>query len=223
MALCTTGSMSLGGSTSGRSVNCELGQSGTTCISMGETNVRDLAGISSGTISLSDFYGATLFEPTTLGQSCGGGFYMGTIAAAGTTYYLVVAPNATGCSCCQWKTSDSSTSGTSSRVDGYDNTYNSLTNSTHPAGNWTATRTIGGFSDWYLPAIEELILFYNNGGAAGTGDPLPAGEDFAEELYHSSTECNVGCACRLCFKNEQAGRGNKIGTVSVRAVRRVPI
>jgi len=164
------------------------------------------------------------FAPTTLGEAGGGGFYMGTIAAAGTTYYLVVAPNATGCACCQWKTSNTSTSGTCSLDDGYANTYPALENSTHPAGNWTATRTIDGFSDWYLPALDELEVFYNNGAGAGTGDPLPSGEDFATVGYWSSTEdCCSDFACSLYFLFGNRGVYFKSDTCRVRAVRRVPI
>ena len=150
---------------------------------------------------------------------------MGTSAAAGTTYYLHVAPNATGCACCQWKTSNTSTSGTCSLVDGYANTYPALENSTHPAGNWTATRTIGGFSDWYLPAIDELEVFYNNGGGNGSGDPLPSGEDFATDRYWSSTEYSSNYACYLTFYDGNRFRTNryKALTYIVRAVRRVPI
>jgi len=160
-----------------------------------------------------------------LGSSTCGGFYMGTICAASTCYYLIVAPNATGCACCQWKTSDTSTSGTCSGDDGFLNTYTALNNSTHPAGNWTATRTIGGFSDWYLPAIDELQLIYNNGGGNGPGDPLPSGEDFATEFYWSSTECTSTNAFFLNFFNGApdaffCGRDNPY---RLRAVRRVPV
>jgi len=164
------------------------------------------------------------FEPTTLGESGGGGFYMGTIAAAGTTYYLIVAPNATGCACCEWKTSNTSTAGTCSLDDGYANTYPALENSTHPAGNWTATRTIGGFSDWYLPATDELEVFYNNGGGAGAGDPLPSGEDFATELYYSSVGPSSYCAAVLDFDlGDLRYDIGQILSLRVRAVRRVPI
>jgi len=160
------------------------------------------------------------------GDAAAGGFYMGRICAAGTCYNLIVAPNATGCACCQWKTSTSSTSGTCSDVDGYANTYPALENNDHPAGNWTATRTIDGFSDWYLPAISELEVFYNNGGGNGAGDPLPSGEDFAtDDFYWSSTEGSSDSACYLCFSNNY-GRLNgtsKVRTCRVRAVRRVPI
>jgi len=158
-----------------------------------------------------------------LGSATSGGFYMGTIAAAGTTYYLVVAPNATGCACCEWKTSNTSTSGTCSLVDGYANTYPALENSTHPAGNWTATRTIGGFSDWYLPAIDELEVFYNNGAAAGTGDPLPSGEDFVSTRYWSSTEYSSTIGCFFYFSNGSRSIESKNYTQRFRAVRRVPI
>jgi len=182
-------------------------------------------GTTFGTSSYGSVTATTLasFAPTTLGQSFEGGFYMGTIAAAGTTYYLLVAPNATGCACCQWKTTNTSTAGTCSLVDGYANTYPALENSTHPAGNWTATRTIDGFSDWYLPAIDELEVFYNNGGGAGTGDPLPSGEDFATGGYWSSAENSSADACDLRFNNGARNRNVKDGTNRVRAVRRVPI
>jgi len=160
----------------------------------------------------------------TLGNAASGGFYMGTIAAAGSYYYLIVAPNATGGTVCQWKTSNTSTSGTCSLDDGLANTYPALENSTHPAGNWTATRTIGGFSDWYLPAIEELEVFYNNGGGAGSGDPLPSGEDFELDIeYWSSTTENCAGACSLLFCNSFRINNFKDCTLRVRAVRRVPI
>jgi len=160
---------------------------------------------------------------TILGEPTGGGFYMGTITAASTCYYLIVAPNATGCASCIWKTSTTSTSGACSDTDGYANTYPALENSTHPAGNWTATRTIGGFSDWYLPAIDELELFYNNGGGSGAGDPLPSGEDFVSVVV-SSTEYNADRACGLIFSS--GARSNCFGKgdpYSLRAVRRVPV
>lgn len=52
MTLNASGPLSLGGSTAGQSVNLELGQSATATISMNDANVRALAGVSSGAISL---------------------------------------------------------------------------------------------------------------------------------------------------------------------------
>lgn len=168
---------------------------------------------------------------TVLGAPTSGGFYMGTICAAGTCYYLIVAPNATGCACCVHKLGNpaSFTSGACSRVDGFANTYPAQANSTHPAGNWTATRTIGGFSDWYLPAIEELEVFYNNGGGNGAGDPLPVGEDFTcegsfIEYWSSKDNVGTGCANAFLFANGVSTPYlRKTRERPIRAVRREPV
>jgi len=189
-----------------------------------KVRIRDVD-VDGNTTDFSDVVSFTTLDPfSTLGSATSGGFYMGTICAASTCYYLIVAPNATGCvDGCQWKTSQTATSGTCSLVDGYANTYPALENSTHPAGNWTATRTIGGFSDWYLPAIDELEVFYNNGGGGGAGDPLPSGEDFAA-VYWSSTEYNSVCTCVFFFLSGGSNGDRKDCTSSrVRAVRRVPV
>lgn len=58
MALQSSGSISLG------QVNTELGRSATATISLGESAVRTLAGIASGTISLSNLYGKSNIAPT---------------------------------------------------------------------------------------------------------------------------------------------------------------
>ena len=57
MALAGSGTISIGGSTATRSINLELSRSATATSSMGETALRTLAGVSSGAISMSNFYG----------------------------------------------------------------------------------------------------------------------------------------------------------------------
>tara|TARA_B110000858_G_scaffold183542_1_gene223954 strand:- start:597 stop:1187 length:591 start_codon:yes stop_codon:yes gene_type:complete len=57
MALATSGTMSIGGTTATRSINLELGLSATTSSNMNSAALRGLAGVSSGAISLSNFYG----------------------------------------------------------------------------------------------------------------------------------------------------------------------
>jgi hypothetical protein len=57
MTLNATGAISLAGTTTGQSIEVELGGNGTTQISLNDTNVRTLAGVASGAISLSNFYG----------------------------------------------------------------------------------------------------------------------------------------------------------------------
>jgi hypothetical protein len=151
------------------------------------------------------------------GDAARGGFYIGTICAASTCYALIVAPNATGCACCLWKTTRTATSGTTSCVDGRSNTYGPMDNATHPAGNWTATRTINGFSDWYLPARDELNQLYVNKGTT------PAGEGFAAGGYWSSTENSATLACAQNLGTGNQGYLLKTSICSVRAVRREPI
>jgi len=163
-----------------------------------------------------------------LGDSISGGFYMGTVCAAGTCYYLIVAPNATGCACCQWKTSRTFVSNPDDLFDGYGNTYTAfpgLDNPEYPAANFTATRTIGGFSDWYLPAFNEIEVFYNNGGGAGSGDPLPSGEDFVGCGYWSSTNSDAGSCLVYARRFQEGGTGTYFVDYfyPVRAVRRVPV
>jgi hypothetical protein len=69
MALPSTGPISLA------NVNVELGLSSTTTISLNQTNVRTLAGVASGTISMSDLRGKSAggtFDPdggTTVGEA----------------------------------------------------------------------------------------------------------------------------------------------------------
>lgn len=62
MALNSSGTISLAGTTAGQSIALELGQSATGTISLNDTNVRSLAGVTtpSSTISLSNFYGKSL-------------------------------------------------------------------------------------------------------------------------------------------------------------------
>jgi len=60
MTLASSGTMSIGGTTTDRSINLELGRSATATSSMGETALRDLAEVSTGAISMSNFYGKSL-------------------------------------------------------------------------------------------------------------------------------------------------------------------
>ena len=57
MPLNTSGPISIGGSTTGQSINLELGRAATASSNLNETALRNLAGKASGIIKLSDFYG----------------------------------------------------------------------------------------------------------------------------------------------------------------------
>lgn len=63
MPLNSSGPISLAGGTSGQSIALELGQSSTGQISMNDGNVRTLAGVASGQISMNNFYGKSTVVP----------------------------------------------------------------------------------------------------------------------------------------------------------------
>lgn len=57
MTLAASGTLSIGGTTANRSINLELGRAQNAQSSMGESALRTLAGVPSGAISISNFYG----------------------------------------------------------------------------------------------------------------------------------------------------------------------
>lgn len=80
MTLASSGTLSIGGSTANRSINLELGRSATATSNLNETDLRTLAGVASGTISISDFYGKSAsldVQTVTIGlyTSKGGAWY----------------------------------------------------------------------------------------------------------------------------------------------------
>jgi hypothetical protein len=101
--------------------------------------------------------------PTVIGQAYEGGFYAGQIGVSSVaTHYLVVGPVASAQnSSRRWKTSNTSTAGTSSVIDGPSNSA-AMNDASHPAAQFCEGLTIGGFSDWYMPAKNELEVCYFN-------------------------------------------------------------
>ena len=102
-----------------------------------------------------------------IGTLLEGGYFAGYISHTANgvaTHGLIVAPAASGYnggSKLKWKTSSTITSGSPSTYDGAANTA-AVANTDHPAANYCAGLTIGGYSDWYLPARYELDIAYYN-------------------------------------------------------------
>lgn len=222
MTIVASGEISLGGNaTATRSVACEIDRSGTAAICMNESVVRTLAArtTAASAICMNDFYGKS-YVPTALGQFYRGGYYGGTVASP-ANYYLLVAPNASGCAVCQWKTTNSVT-GSCTNSDcnfnnGYWNTFTYLNNADHPAGNWTATRSINGFSDWYLPSRCELQLLYTNKSV------MPTGQLWGSGNFFSSTGVFGNTAYGTRFSDGIGYAFSPVSTSRVRAIRRSPI
>ena len=110
-----------------------------------------------------------------IGTSMEGGFFAGYISQTANgvaTHALIVAPRATGATgpeytltaSKKWKTSDTTTGGTLSTFDGAANTAAMVTAgiADHPAAQFCTGLSIGGYTDWYLPARDELEIAYYN-------------------------------------------------------------
>ena len=170
-----------------------------------------------------------------IGAAYEGGFFAGQISTAGTgvaDYNLVIAPKSSGeNSSKQWKTSNTSTAGTSSVIDGPTNSAN-MNDASHAAAQFCEGLTIGTFSDWYMPAKNEIEVCYfnlkptttSNHTGSGTntnavpsrGSNYTAGtpaqtaatdfqtgntEAFAADYYWSSTEDSATLAWNQDFSN----------------------
>jgi hypothetical protein len=101
-----------------------------------------------------------------IGSALGGGFFAGQIDQSGTIYNLVVGPVASAeNSSKQYKNANSATAGADSVIDGPQNTAAIVAdgNSTvYPAGHFCNDLVVGGYSDWYMPAKNELEVCYYN-------------------------------------------------------------
>jgi hypothetical protein len=76
--------------------------------------------------------------------------------------------------------------------------------------------TGGGYTDWFLPSIDELNLMYSN---IGQGSSLGNIGNFSSHFYWSSTEINVNSALRQGFSIGAQGNGVKFYEDHVRAIR----
>jgi hypothetical protein len=118
---------------------------------------------------------AKQYIPAVIGEPFGGGYFAGYIshtADGSPTHALIVAPRETGATgsgytlttSLTWKTTNTLTTGTASEFDGAANTAAMVTAgiADHPAANFCVGLSIGGFTDWYLPALYELDIAYFN-------------------------------------------------------------
>lgn len=97
-----------------------------------------------------------------IGAAFQGGYYGGLISQAANgiaSHALIIAPKATGESSRACKTANTATAGTGSSFDGFANSE-AAKDATHPANQWARALSIGGYDDWYIPALYELEILY---------------------------------------------------------------
>lgn len=167
-----------------------------------------------------NFTTATSFIPTTPGTPFGGGLYAGQITEDdGITYAIIVAPKAQGgeaSGTLAWKTTQTTTTGTGSLNNGFNNTAAMVAAgiSLHPAANFCKGLSINGYTDWYLPAKDELNLLYTNRGSL---------DGFVQSYYWSSTQYSSTFSWYQSFDNGFQDTYYKTYSGYVRGVRRVAV
>jgi hypothetical protein len=100
--------------------------------------------------------------PTVIGQAFRGGYYAGKIATGGggvATFYLVVADKTVGQSSTLRWSSPQVTTGVTSTIDGPTNSA-SLAALGYPMASFCENLNTGGYTDWYMPAKDELEVLY---------------------------------------------------------------
>lgn len=105
--------------------------------------------------------------PLVIGQAFGGGFFAGQIGVSGVaTHNLVIAPLSSGqFGPATWKNVNTATPGADSDINGPQNTADMVADgnaTVYPCAHFCNDAVIGGFTDWYMPAKNELEVCYFN-------------------------------------------------------------
>jgi len=155
MPLNSSGPISIGGSTAGESINLELGRSATAQSNLNESDLRTLAGVASGAISLSNFYGKAnvAFTPDG-GASAGTAVFLSMMA----TYPDVVAVTIECNQSAIWTWTRSGSSGVSSVASGDSSTSISFVMSSSStqfrSTTYTVSATAGGITRYWSVQLE---------------------------------------------------------------------
>ncbi|MFN3701510.1 MAG: DUF1566 domain-containing protein [Alphaproteobacteria bacterium] len=115
-----------------------------------------------------------------------------------------------------WATTNATNELVTSTNDGMANTLQLIADSRvrNPAAAYCYYLNHGGFTDWYLPAENELGALYDNLATFGL-------MGLASENYWSSTQQSVANARRITMLNRAVGNTGKTSGLRTRCIRRV--
>jgi hypothetical protein len=163
----------------------------------GTSSPITVSGLTNGTAYTFKVFATNVYGPSPLsvasnsvtpipavGAAYEGGYFAGQIGVSGVaTHNLVIGPVASAQSTSkQYKIVATATTGADSVIDGPANST-AMNDVTHPAALFCKAVTSGGFSDWYMPAKNELEVCYynlkpttasNNTGAGINANAVPA-------------------------------------------------
>ena len=138
--------------------------------------------------------------------------------SATTAHGLIAAPSN---SCMQWYNGSDTTTGANGTAVGTGSANTAAIIASQGAGSYAASLcqslTTGGYSDWYLPSIDELSKLYLNRAAIGG-----FGSACGTFYYWSSSENSIyssESAFNIDFSNGNIGAAGKLHPQVVRAVR----
>ncbi|WP_281978799.1 DUF1566 domain-containing protein [Pseudorhizobium flavum] len=143
-----------------------------------------------------------------------GGYFMGRITQGGTAYALIVAPKTGGEANLPWSPATLAT-GVTDPVDGPGNTAALVAIGGKPAASFCHDLSLNGFTDWYLPATNELLEIMR------FGSFLPTVDAFVNYYWTSTEDTTQNRAQRVIAGGGVAGGDPKGNYNRVRAVRRV--
>lgn len=148
-------------------------------IGTGASSPITVSGLSNGTAYTFKVFATNAYGPSPLsaasnsvtpvmaiGEAYGGGFYAGQIGVSSVaTHNLVVGPVASAQVNRVWKNALTATAGADSAIDGPQNTADMVADgnaTVYAAAHFCNDLVTGGYSDWYLPARNELEVCYYN-------------------------------------------------------------
>lgn len=159
-----------------------------------------------------------------IGEAYKGGFYLGDITDNNIKYRIVVSPKSSGEGRAKWRSANVSntTIGVTSLTDGPGNTAKLIASPGHYAAEFCHNLSINGYTDWYLPAYDEMKIMYDNHAAK----PFSNNDGFAtsdKSIHWSSSENNKGAAWEVHLLSDNSHTTNPEDTeYNVRAIRREP-